>query len=183
MILHWCPATCRGAEHGPLSKQLLKEARCRPTFGAVTLAIRGAILLPSRFFFGWDLSVWLSLFRSVGFSLSTGTLSWQDAYLLCWGCSTYLHPSTVIDHRWPLGNAVTVNFSFCCDPSNVLRFLSTVTVDFHLNFLAFRNPSLDLNPPEWSEGNALGTIARWICKSATDCVVSPLKRLDMVLGD
>ena len=30
-----------------------------------------------------------------------------------------------------------------------------MTVDFHLCFLAFRNPSLDLNPPERSEGNAL----------------------------
>ena len=30
-----------------------------------------------------------------------------------------------------------------------------MTVDFHLCFLAFRNPSLDLNLPERSEGNAL----------------------------
>ena len=40
------------------------------------------------------------LFRSVGFSLSTETLSCQDTYLLCWGCSTYLGP----------GNTVTVDF-------------------------------------------------------------------------
>ena len=65
----------------------------------------------------FTLSVW---FLSRGFSLSRGLFCCQAAYLFCWGCSTYLHPSaswrvsfvscdlsrvslrhvTVILHRW-----------------------------------------------------------------------------------
>ena len=68
-------------------------------------------------------------------------------------------------NRWPLGNTVTVNFSFAS------------TVDFHLGLLAFCNPSLDLNPPERSEANALVNPMEIHLIRSFPCLRAPVYRI------
>ena len=71
----------------------IKEARCQWSFGTVMLAQPATIFLPSEIPCCESGFLWLLFFLFMCSSLSGAWFSCNNAYHVCWGCSTYLYTS------------------------------------------------------------------------------------------